>query len=157
MKRLLIYLLILGVVVAAPVKPLEAGKLRPVQAVSIYKEGESVVIETDTKDRGIGDTAEIALQDMRQTSLGIIYLDTAKYLLFTEDAMDAADALRAQFRKTIRVCLEANPVKLDEVTRYLDAHGGLPALKCWKTGEKLPILSTCEDSYKFLKKVEKRA
>ena len=157
MKRILIYILFLGAVMAAPVKPLEVAKLRPVQVVSIYKEGANVVIETDTQDKGIGATATLALQNMEDTSDGIIYLDTAEYLLFTSDAEDAVEELRQRFRRSVQLCVEDRAVSLENAAKFLGSHGTLPKLKNWKNGDPLPVLSGSKESYIFLKKVENSA
>lgn len=71
MKRTILYIGILALIVAAPVKPMDIEKLRPVQIVSIYKENSWTVIETDTEDKGIGGTAKQALQNMKDTSDGV--------------------------------------------------------------------------------------
>ena len=72
MRRIILYIGILALIVAAPVKPMDIEKLRPVQIVSVYKQSDWTVIETDTGDKGIGGTARQALQNMKDTSEGII-------------------------------------------------------------------------------------
>ena len=83
MKRMVLYGLILGALFFAPVESAEIAKLEPVQAVWMYMENDSVVLETDTQDKGAGATVEEALADMKRRSAGIIYLDTAQYVFVT--------------------------------------------------------------------------
>ncbi len=128
--------------VAAPVRPLNVSQLLPVQVVSIYKEGVRTVIETDTKNKGVGDTAAQALRNLKDTASGTIYLDTAEYLLLTKDALDAAEELREELRPSVRLCMAASQIELEKAALYLDAHGTLPRLKRWRKGAELPILGT---------------
>ena len=51
MKRVIIYIGILAALIAAPVEQMEVGKLVPVQVVSVYKEGNAYVLETDTQNK----------------------------------------------------------------------------------------------------------
>ena len=154
MKRILIYIGILALLLAAPVESSDIGKLRPVQVVSVYQENTWVVMETDTDDRGYGSTALQALQNLKDTSNGIIYLDTAEYLLLSKDTMGAAEQLRKELKDNVRLCIAAEPLDLAEVSQYLSVQGELPKLKNWSQGQKLPVISTFGGSLIFLKKVE---
>ena len=157
MRRILIYVAILAGVLVLPVQRQDVGKLHPVQVVSVYKEDRWVVMETDTEDKGYGSTAQLALQNLKDTSDGIVYLDTAEFLLLTKDTQDAAEELREALKPAVRLCLTAKPVDLPKAAKYLSTHSGLPSLSDGDRGEELPILSTFGDSLIFLKKVEKRA
>ena len=146
MKRIVLYIGILVLVFAAPVKPVDIGDLRPVQILSVYKERNRVVVETDTEDRGVGATLEKALQNMKDTSLGVIYLDTADYLLVTEDTEGYLEELREVLKPSVRVCMATKKLDLRKAVSYLQTHGDLPRLKGWKKGVKLPVLSTFQNS-----------
>ena len=157
MKRTILYIGILALIVAAPVKPMDIEKLRPVQIVSIYKENSWTVIETDTEDKGIGGTAKQALQNMKDTSDGVIYLDTAEYLLVTKDTEEATREIMEELKPSVRMCMTTGVEDLKQAVLYLKAHGGLPKLKAWVNGAELPVLSTFGESFIFLKKVENSA
>ena len=157
MKRILLYIVILAAMLIVPVKRLDVGKLRPVQVVSLYKDDGRVVIETDTGDFGIGATATQALRNMEETTVGVIYLDTARYLLLTKNAEDAGEELRSVLKPDTRICYIEPEIDLEEAGGYLAAHGDLPRLCRWKKGEDLPVLTTFRKRLTFLKKVEKRA
>ena len=157
MRRIILYIGILALIVAAPVKPMDIEKLRPVQIVSVYKQSDWTVIETDTGDKGIGGTARQALQNMKDTSEGIIYLDTAEYLLVTKQTEEATRELIAELKLSVRMCMTTGVEDLKQAVLYLKAHGGLPKLKAWVKGAELPVLSTFGDSLIFLKKVENNA
>ena len=157
MKRALAYGVILALVAAAPVRPLKIGQLLPVKAVSVYRENARTVIETDTGHRGAGDTAAQALQNLKDTAPGTVYLDTAQYLLLTKETEGAAEELREELRPGVRLCIAAAEADPAEAAGYLDAHGELPRLREWEMGSELPLLGVFEDSFIFLKKVEKSA
>ena len=157
MKRIIIYIAILAALLAAPVEPLKLGELVPVQVVSVQKEGDWTVIETDTGDKGIGADARRALENLKDTASGKIYLDTAEYLLLGESGEDAVEMLRGELKKTVRLCAIAKTMDLAETAKFLRVHGNLPKLKCWKKGTELPVLSTIGDALIFLKKVENNA
>ena len=157
MKRIILYIGILALIVAAPVKPMDIEKLRPVQIVSVYKQSDWTVIETDTEDKGIGGTARQALQNMKDTSDGVIYLDTAEYLLVTKQTEEATRELMAELKPSVRMCKTTGVEDLKKAVLYLKTHGGLPKLKAWVKGAELPVISTFGDSFIFLKKVENNA
>ena len=157
MKRVILYIGILALVVAAPVKPMNVGNLRPVQIIAVRKMNKWVMVETDTEDKGIGGTIAQALQNMKDRSDGVIYLDTAQYLLVEKDAEELIGDLSNALKPSVRLCIAADLEGLKKAVQFLDAQGGLPKLKEWKKGVQLPVISTFEDSYIFLKKVENNA
>lgn len=157
MKRIILYIGILAALLAAPAKPSDVGKLLPVQVVSIYKEGDWTVIKTDTENIGMGGTPEQALENLKASASGIIYLDTAEYLLLSKDSLDAVEALRDKLKPSVRLCFAAKQIDLKNAGKYLSVHGQLPKLDAWKTDTELPVLGTFGDSLIFLKKVENNA
>ena len=157
MKRIILYIGILVGLLLAPVEQMEVGKLIPVEVVSVYRQGENYVIETDTQNKGIGQTPGAALQNLKDTASGTIYLDTAKYLLLTQDAQNAVEVLRENLKPATKLSEIERPLPMQEVAKFLDSHGKLVRLKQWKEGVEMPLLSTFEDSYIFLKKVENKA
>jgi len=157
MKRILCYIAILAVVLALPVEKADVGKLRPVQAVAVYKKNDCVIIETDTEDMGIGRDAAAALQNLKETASGIIYLDTARYLLLKKDAENAVEDLRGALKRSVELCEISAKPDIQKAAKYLRVHGELPKLKDWKKGMELPVLSTFGESFIFLKKVENSA
>ena len=157
MKRHIAYGVILVALLFAPVETMNISQLHPVQAVSVSCQWGKVVIETDTEDKGIGDTTALALENLKDTTGGIIYLDTAEYLLIGENAEDVAEDLRGVLKGNTKVC-KANGVQdLPKAVEYLRIHKDLPRLKAWKRGDVLPVLSAYEKRFIFLKKVENNA
>lgn len=133
-------MLILGAVLLVPVERVDVAQLRPIEVISIYKEDGTVILETDTEDIGRGVDALAALEDMKQTSPAVIYLDTAEYLLISQDAAEEAEQLRESLKESVQICVAQQKVNLQQAAKYLPVHGELPELRHWKPGQILPII-----------------
>ena len=88
MKRILLYLGILAAVCWAGKPGTDIGMLIPVETVFIQKLENEIVIETDSGDRGAGATMKQAAEDLKEKADGVIYLDTADYLILNREAED---------------------------------------------------------------------
>ena len=156
MKRIIIYVLILIALLFVPVQDNDIGKLQPVEVVQVYRQGQQVTIRTDTGDMGVGNTAQLALQNLKDTTPGYIYLDTAEYLLLNTKAAQDVEQLRSVLKKNLQICVAESELDLQLAAKFLPAHGKLPRLKGWHMGDKLPELSAESERLKFVKKnVEK--
>ena len=156
MKKVFLYILVLAAVLMAPVRGNDVGKLRPVQVISLCRENGMCVIETDTEDRGIGINGIAALQNLKETTPAIIYLDTADFLLLGEGADPELESLRNKLKPGVKLCSTEEKIDLKQAAAYLRVHGNLPRLKVWKMNEKLPILQHFEERLKILKNYEKK-
>ena len=119
--RTALYIFIIILTLVVPVQRLDVAKLQPVEAVAIYTEQDMVVLKTDTEDMGIGETAQLALQNLKDTTASVIYLDTAEYLLVAEGAESWAEELKLHFKSSIKVRQYKGGAVKEEV-KYLDAH-----------------------------------
>lgn len=128
--RKLVYVVILGALLFAPVKKLDVEDLEPVQAVAVYKQKDQVVLETDTGDRGTGKDATEALKDMQQKTPTVIYLDTAEILLIGEDCQEQVELLRPLLYGNVKLARYNGGCVADEA-KYADIHSNLPRLKNW--------------------------
>lgn len=140
MMRKILYALILGSLFFAPLNRIEIANLEPIQAVWMYQTDGKLVLETDTKDKGSGATVEEALTDMKNSSPGIIYLDTAQYLLVAEGTEHQIAALQPHVKDTIYLCLWDGQGSLADGVKYADAHNVGVKLNKWKSNSKLPSL-----------------
>ncbi len=131
--RIVMYIIILVLLFLAPVERLDVAKLEPVQTVAVRTDNGDVMLETDTKNVGRGASAQEALQDLEENTPGVIYLDTAQYLLVTEDAMQYIDQLRADLKQSVLVSMWDGKGSIDNAAKYLSVHGKLTKLRDWKT------------------------
>ena len=155
MKTLLCYALILGSALAMPVKKADVALLRPVEVIYIGGESDAVILKTDTDDVGIGTDVASALEDMKQTSPAVIYLDTAEYLIIGPGATEEAAALKGTLKASVQLCRTDGNPDLKQVAQYLPAHGKMPCFSQWDEGEKLPLLHLEDDRIKISEKDEK--
>ena len=105
MKRIVLYAAILALVWLIPVERADVADLRPVRAVQIYMLNGEVALLTDTEDIGYGADALAALSDMKKTASGVIYLDTAEYLLVSEAAIGQVSQLRQHLKPSVTLYL----------------------------------------------------
>lgn len=129
--RILLYIVILALLFLAPVQRLDVAKLEPVQTVAVSVEDGTVILETDTDNAGRGADVAEALQDLEDTTPGVIYLDTAEYLLVTEAALDCVDTLRSSLSSSVRVSLWDGEGSVKTAAKYLGIRKDLPKLRDW--------------------------
>ena len=150
MKRLLLYVAIMAVVLLIPLERTDVAKLHPVQSVALYKMTIGYRIETDTGDVGNGATVDAAFADLKATTPGVIYLDTADYFLIAQGAEFAAEEMRKYLKSGVQVCGIIGQGSLENISLFLSAHSGLPLFCKWEQGVKLPLLDCREERIKFL-------
>lgn len=127
--RILLYIIIISALLFVPLDPLDIGKLEPVQTVSVRYEQNKIILETDTKNRGEGETVEEAIRDLKKGTPGVIYLDTAQYLLFTKGAIPYIQGLEKHLRDQVRACLWDGKGSVEMADKYLCVRNDLPRLK----------------------------
>lgn len=127
--RILIYICILALLLLAPVERLDVAKLEPVQTVAVSISQQQILIETDTENRGQGSTISEAIADLEENTPGVIYLDTAQYLLLTEETAQYSADLEDYMRPSVRVSLWDGTEDVETAAKYLDVRQNLPKLK----------------------------
>ena len=150
MKKSFLYMLMLAVVLALPTKSTDVGKLRPVQTVAAYKNGAEYIIETDTEDVGRGESINTAIRNLKETTPAIIYLDTAQYLIVSEEVL--VEEMHPYLKDSVHVCLFTGNPPMDQVSKFLASHTEGTTLGNWKSGETLPMLDCTKDRLKFFGK-----
>lgn len=130
--RKLLYVALLIPLFFVPLNRVNVADLLPIEAVAIYRDGDQVVLETDTEHKGAGENAEKALASLKENTPAVVYLDTAEYLLVAPDAAEQVDSLRPHLKATVKVCVCEAAGKVKETAKYLEIHRDLPSLKTWK-------------------------
>ena len=119
--RIVLYIVILLLTSFAPIDRLDIAKLEPVEAVAVYRNEDYIILETDTKAVGKGETVEEALENMKENTTAVIYLDTAEYLLVEPRCQDAVEALMPYLKPAVKVASYTGG-DIAEAAKYLDAH-----------------------------------
>ena len=138
--RIILYALILIALFFVPLQRVEIANLEPIQGIWMYGNNETVFLETDTEDKGSGNTVEEALADMKENSPGIIYLDTAQYLFVDEGAQQYISALSPYVKGGVRLCLWNGQGGITEAIKYVDAHKIGCKIKDWVPSSKMTEL-----------------
>ena len=129
MKRIVFYIIVLLMAVLIPEQGMDVGKLLPVELVSVYAEGKRVTIETDTGDSGRGGTIQEAFRNLEETTAAVIYLDTADYLLISDDAQHWLGDLQQYLKPKVYVCSCNVKMDLEEAASFLAIHKPNTVLK----------------------------
>ena len=141
MKKILLYILLLGAALILPVEGTDVGKLLPVELVQLDKMGDTVVVYTDVGATGTGETVEAAIRDMGRTTAGIVFLDTADYLLVTESAMEEVESIKEHLKPSVRVCIQHVEMNLKDAAAYLSVHKPEHQLRSCQDPQSLQILT----------------
>lgn len=139
MKRIIIYCIILAGILWIPVERMEIRDLEPIQAVWMYREEGEIVLKTDTEDEGRGESVQEALEDMKEKSSGIVYLDTAQFLLVSDNAQEQIGKLTPYLKGKVKISLWEGG-EIQEAARYMQSHKIGVKLARWRESVNLPKL-----------------
>lgn len=130
--RVVLYIIILSTLFFVPLNRVNIGQLEPVSALAVYVDEANVVMEIDGGEKGIGKSVEEALRDLKENTIGIVYLDTAEYLLIDEAAIKYEDAVLMLMRPNVQTFICDARGCVGECAEYISAHGKLPIISEWK-------------------------
>lgn len=149
MKRWIFFAAALAAVVLMPARTKDVGELLPLELLSIYKDNNQIHVETDTGEAGVGDTLTQALEDLKATAPGEVFLETADYLIVTKDTVDLLPQLTEVLRPATEVCLGINADT--QAAAFLSAHKpGVTLKDCRSSGQALPRLIKTEERYRLV-------
>lgn len=152
MKRIIIYIVLFAAALTVPTNGMDIGELKPVAVIALDVVDNQVRISTDTGDAGYGESFGSALEDLEQTTAGVVFLDTADYLLIGEGAEDLAEDAKEYLKRRVRVCGYTEGVPLRDAAEYLDVHRPETELEMWESGQSLECLSMENERMKLVKK-----
>lgn len=132
MKRVLIYILLALAAVLTPVERSDLGKLKPVEVIYLGEYGERVVIYTDTEDMGSGTALEAAIENLKETTSGTIYLDTADYLLVAPGGEKWVSDIACHIKASAYVCTAEAGMDIRKAATFLSVHTPQCRLKDWE-------------------------
>ena len=153
--RIAVYGVLIAAALMIPTKPLELGKLKPVEVIQIDHQGDLIQIKTDTGDSGQGKTVELAIRDLQETTAGTVYLDTAEYVLVPKDE-SGVEQMSPYLKNGVRLCQWEGEIKLDEVAEYLDVHNPKMKLKGYRLGMELEVLKAEKGRIRLQEKISKK-
>lgn len=149
MRRMIVYLAILAAVCWAGDPGTDIGMLIPVETVLIQKLENEIVMETDSGDRGTGLTVGQAAADLKEKAEGVVYLDTADYLILNEEAEVLLYQLQKNQKQEVALCRTEGHIDVQKATAFLRAHTPGLRLSQWSSGTALPELEAEGESFKI--------
>ena len=138
MKRWLLYLIIIGIISFLGISPFQKtdiAQLAPVEVVWLSYEKGVLCLKTDTEDIGYGKDVQSALENMKQTASGTIFLETADYLIVEKGQARFLEQMHSVLRPSCMVCSATQMPELDEVAKFLQAHEPEATLRQLRNGE----------------------
>lgn len=126
----------------------DLSELIPVEILYIDREEEGIRVSTDLGATGMGASVEDALADMKETAPGILFLDTAEYLLVTERSLPELEALMNTMRPSVRLLLVTQEPHWDDLAAYLRGRKPEVTLLDYRTANTpIPMLVAVEGRY----------
>ncbi len=132
MKRWILYLAIIGVAAMSPIERTDIAKLAPIEVVWIAEKAGQVYLETDTGDVGCGDNVQEALKDMKATTSGVIFLETADYVIVEQGREALLKQCSSVLRPSCKVCTAKSIPNMETVAEFLSAHEPKQTLRQWR-------------------------
>lgn len=132
----------------SPEQGSDVGELQPVELLQVYRKGDEVIMSTDTGDVGTGTTLKAAWKNLKETTPGTIFLETADYLLLTIETEEMLSELSRLLRPAAEVCLVERPVNEQDAAAWLAAHPPGVSLRSVRYDEKpVPFLCLTEGRF----------
>lgn len=123
----------------------DVGKLQPVQVIQVTKERGVLTVVTDTGENGTGKNLSEAIDALKATASGQIFMDTAEYLLIGRNCTAALEQAEEILRPGTRVCAVDGEVDMEKVSSFLSVHKPELTLVCCRNGIKgIPVLTVRE-------------
>ena len=137
--RCILYVVILTLLLFVPVESLDIAMLEPVQTVAVRMDEGYVILETDTKNKGQGKNLQVAINDLKENTPGVIYLDTAEYLLVTEETVSYTKELEGYLQPSVKVSIWDGAGNVEKAAKYLEVRRDLPTLQRWNKEKWNPV------------------
>ena len=112
----------------------DVAKLRPVEVVVVTCSEKIIKIQTDTGDVGVGEDLTQAVEQLKTTTPAEIFLETAEYLLISEECRSMVPELMEYLRPSCSVCILEGEPEMDNVGTFLKIHGLEVTLTEYKAG-----------------------
>lgn len=151
MKRWLLPALLAAVIFGEGLfRGTDVAKMEPVELVWLMRTDEGIAVQTDTGSTGWGKSVSAAVEDMKQSASGEIFLETAEYILLTDLDEEILPELMALLRPSCKVLFAYGKAKPEDATLFLRSHQKNVTLLDWKTEGKRPPAFIAEEGGMYL-------
>lgn len=100
----------------------DVAQLAPVEAVWLTQQAQTVCLVTDTGDAGYGMSVWEALQDMKASASGMVFLETADYLIVEQGKEELLEQVYEILRPSCQVCVCDEMPQMPDVAKFLSVH-----------------------------------
>lgn len=100
----------------------DIAKLAPIGVVWLSEGDGKIFLKTDTGDFGVGEDMQAALEDMKATASGTVFLDTADYLIVEQGREELLEQAYTFLRPSCMICVAEKMPDLEVAAEYLSAH-----------------------------------
>ena len=145
--KILLYIGLLLLVCFLPVKGTDVGELIPVEVIAISESDGVVMVRTDTGDQGTGEDLPTAIADLKDSASGVIYLDTAEYVLLEPGMEGFVDTAETYLKGDVKVCTAQEGIALDTIANYLSVHHPGVRLKELQEVAEIPCITEEDGRY----------
>ena len=136
MKRWIIYAAVIAVLGFSPHRGVDISKLTPVQTVWLTEQNGVIYLHTDSGDFGAGADIEAALNTLNDSASGIVFLETADYLIIEVGREELLMQVNEIFRPGCMICTAEERPDLKKATAYLEIHAPDITLRQWRVEQK---------------------
>ena len=105
-------------------------------------------LETDTGHSGIGKSVFEALENLKATASGNVFLDTADYLMVEKGREELLEEIYTVLRPSCMVCTAEKMPDMKSIGEFLSAHEPDVTLRKWKV-ERISLLVLQETEGRF--------
>lgn len=156
MKRWLFYVAAIALVAITGYMPFsgsDVGMLQPIELIQISAGENEITVKTDTGDMGYGKTVSMAFADLKKSTAGKVFLDTADFLLIRPSALPYLMELTDILRPACKVCLVNDDLDLQAAAEFLRVQEDIFTLHRYRAGEReIPYLAVNEERMHLVSK-----
>lgn len=145
MKKVMLLAAVIALVALTGLLPfagMDIAKLHPVEVLMVSRSGDTLLLRTDSGMFGYGKDIEEALLNLRLSTSGNIFLDTANYLLLAPNCTDVVISLWNYVRPACQVYYFEGEGQYEEIGKYLESHPSqATVLRCVQGEVDIPFLT----------------
>lgn len=135
-------------IASTPFKGRDIAKLIPVEVIWLSESQGEVYLETDAGDSGLGTSVQDALENMKQSVAGTLFLETADYLILNQEDEYLLEQVFPLLRPTCMICAASKIPDMEYIGKFLSAHEPDLTLRQYRVrGGDIPVLDEKEGRY----------
>ncbi len=136
-------LVLAGLLTKTPQYGTDVARLLPIEVIQMEKRGNRIYLYTDTEAQGVGATIQEAVENMKQTAPGTVFLETADYLLVDRESLPYLPESAEYIRPGSKLCIAEESLDLQKTAQFLAVHTPSTTLADYRGGITHISVITC--------------